>query len=140
MPEKRDINRRLKRLTVKFGDDTPLHVGFTGDISNTGIFLKTNKVYPLNTLLIIELHTPDNIIIEFQGKVMWGKTVPPGLAYTAKKVGMGIKIMKFLKGEEEYRRLVEISHHYKEIKVKAKVEVRFLRSFLNLDLNLILFL
>ena len=111
MPEKRDINRRLKRLTVKFGDDTPVHVGFTGDISNTGIFLKTNKIYPLNTVLIIELHTPDDTIIEFQGKVMWGKTVPPGLAYTAKKVGMGIKIMKFLKGEEEYRRLVEISHH-----------------------------
>ena len=111
MPEKRDINRRLKRLTVKFGDDTPVHVGFPVYIANTGISIKTNNIYPLNTLLFIELHPPDNTIIEFQGKVMWGKTVPPGLAYTAKKVGMGIKIMKFLKGEEEYRRLVEISHH-----------------------------
>lgn len=50
MPEKRNNKRHLKRLNLMFGTDKPYHVGFTVDISETGIFLKATKVYPSNTI------------------------------------------------------------------------------------------
>lgn len=94
-----------------FGQDKPSHLGFTVDISDTGIFLKSAKVYPPDTILTIELSTPDNHIVEFQGQVMWAKTVPPNLIHIVKKAGMGIRIKNFLRGKQEYHKLVEASHH-----------------------------
>lgn len=65
MAEKRIIKRRLKRLTLMFGTDKPTHLGFTVDISDTGIFLKAIKVYPPGTILNMELSIPDGGVAEF---------------------------------------------------------------------------
>lgn len=111
MAEKRIIKRRLKRLTLMFGPDKPTHLGFTVDISDTGVFLKAIKVYPPGTILNMELSIPDNGVAEFQGKVMWAKAVPSNMIHIVKKAGMGVRIIKFLKGEKEYLNLVEMSHH-----------------------------
>lgn len=110
--EKRGIKRRLKRVTVIFGNEKPVYHGFTVDISDTGIFLKSNKVFPPSTIIHIELSIPDDGVAVFHGLVMWAKTVPPNLIHVVKKAaGMGIKITQFLSGEEEYHKLVEESHH-----------------------------
>lgn len=112
MAEKRIIKRRLKRLSLMFGPDKPTHLGFTIDISDTGMFLKAVKIYPPGTTLNIELSIPDNGgVAEFHGKVMWAKAVPANLIHIVQKAGMGIRIIKFLKGREEYLKLVEASHH-----------------------------
>jgi Tfp pilus assembly protein PilZ len=111
MPEKRDIRRGLKRLDVMFGPDKPINTGFTIDISNTGVFIKSTKVYQIGTLLFVEITTPEKHIVAFEGIVMWSKAVPQQFAYTVKKAGMGVKITKFLQGKQEYHKLVSLSHH-----------------------------
>lgn len=112
MAEKRIIKRRLKRLSLMFGPDKPAHLGFTIDISDTGIFLKAVKVYPPGTILNVEISIPDDGgVAEFQGQVMWAKAVPANLIHIVKKAGMGVRIIKFLKGRDEYLKLVEVSHH-----------------------------
>lgn len=112
MAEKRVIKRHLKRLALMFGPDKPTHLGFTIDISDTGIFLKAVKVYPPGTILNVELSIPDNGgVAKFQGQVMWAKAVPANLIHIVQKAGMGIRIIKFLKGLDEYLKLLETSHH-----------------------------
>ncbi|HSG06131.1 MAG TPA: PilZ domain-containing protein [Nitrospiria bacterium] len=90
--EKRDLKRTDKRLFVKFGKDHPEKIGFTGDISSSGIFIKTNSVFNPGTSLMMELTLPDKKILKMQGKVMWAKKVPPSLHRFTKKSGMGVLI------------------------------------------------
>lgn len=106
MAEKRNIRRYPKRLQLRFGQDGPLHVAFTGDISTTGLFVKTTRPYPPATSLDIELITKDNSIINIKGVVMWAKTAPMSLSHLA-KAGMGIKIARILTGQEIYKRLLD---------------------------------
>jgi len=110
--EKRAIKRRFRRLNAVFGESEPVYHGFTIDISEAGIFLKSNKVFPPRTVLNVELSLPDNVVVIFQGMVIWAKLVPPHLVHVVKKAGgMGIRIIKFVGGEREYHKLVEESHH-----------------------------
>lgn len=110
--EKRAIKRRSRRLNAVFGEAEPIYHGFTVDISEEGVFLKSNKVFPPKTVLNIELSLPDNSVAIFQGRVIWAKIVPPHLVHIVKKIaGMGIRIIKFIGGEREYYKLVEESHH-----------------------------
>ncbi len=111
MAKKRVINRHLKRMNVLFGTDKPVFQGFTVDISDTGIFLKSIKVYPPGSVITVEIHIPDCGVIEFQGRIMWAKTVPSNMINIVKKAGMGGKIINFLKGENEYEKLVKAFHY-----------------------------
>ncbi len=90
--EKRDRRRADKRLFVKFGKDTPEKVGFTGDISFNGIFIKSSTVFNPGTTLKIEITLPDKTVVPLQGKVMWAKKVPPSLHRLTKKSGMGVLV------------------------------------------------
>lgn len=111
MAEKRVINRHLKRMNVLFGADKQVFHGFTVDISNTGIFLKSVKIYPPGSVITVEIHIPDGGVMEFQGRVMWAKAVPSNMINIIKKAGMGVKIISFLKGEDEYHKLVKACHY-----------------------------
>lgn len=94
-----------------FGTDKPVFHGFTVDISNTGIFLKSVKVYTPGSVVAVEIHIPGCGVVEFHGRVMWAKAVPSNMINIIKKAGMGVKIINFLKGEDEYRKLVKELHH-----------------------------
>ncbi len=92
--EKRDRKRNDKRLYVKFGEASPEKIGFTGDISLDGIFIKSNTVFNPGTTLKIELTLPDKKVLQIVGKVMWAKKVPPSLHRFTKKSGMGILLQE----------------------------------------------
>ncbi|HBO84581.1 MAG: pilus assembly protein PilZ [Deltaproteobacteria bacterium GWC2_42_11] len=105
MPQKRNLKRYNKRLSLKFGIEEPVRTGYTEDISNDGLFVKTVNAYPPMTRLNIEITLPDKNIVKAEGVVMWLKKVPPSLVYMVKKSGMGIRITKITEGEELYRKL-----------------------------------
>jgi Tfp pilus assembly protein PilZ len=90
--EKRDNRRLDKRLFVKFGEQRPEHIGFTGDVSNTGLFIKSNTIFRPGTLLHVELSLPDETVIRLNARVMWAKKVPPNLMRFVKKSGMGVQL------------------------------------------------
>ncbi len=91
--EKRRAKRLVLRLFVKYGVDRMPYVGFTEDLSPTGIYLKSNVVFPPKTQLTLKLALPDSQIAHLTGKVMWEKKIPPTEA-GSEKTGMGIRILK----------------------------------------------
>jgi len=90
--EKRGKDRVSKRLFVKFGLEKPDKVGFTEDISPSGLFIKTSTVLPPGTSLRIELELSDHRFVLLAGEVVWAKKVPQHLLRLAKKSGMGIRL------------------------------------------------
>ncbi|MBI3811715.1 MAG: PilZ domain-containing protein [Nitrospirae bacterium] len=104
--EKRSKDRIGKRLIVKFGTVKPDRLGFTEDLSPTGLFIKTGIVSPPGTALRIELTLPDDRTILMAGVVMWAKQVPHSLLRFTKKNGMGLRLTQ--SGDDYKRFLAEI--------------------------------
>lgn len=102
MADKRYNGRKRKRLALSFGiGDATGRRAFTEDISPLGLFIKTANVCNPNTLLKIELLV-DTEPICFDARVMWAKRVPQNLFHLAKKGGMGVRIIRFNSGKEQY--------------------------------------
>ena len=107
MVEKRKTGRSKKRLSLRFGTDTPSRLAFTEDVSPRGLFIKTPNLCPPGTLIQIELELPDSEPVFLEGMVKWSKKVPPQVIHLVRKSGMGIKITQFIAGEERYRRFID---------------------------------
>jgi PilZ domain len=90
--EKRPALRVFKRLFVRFGKELPTYVGYTMDISATGLFIKSSAIFPPQTVLKIALTLPDDRVVLLSGQVMWAKRVPPQLASLVRKNGMGVRL------------------------------------------------
>lgn len=103
-------NRKRKRLSLKFGPETPDRLAFTEDISPEGMFIKTAYICKPGSTVLIEIILPDNTSATLEGKVMWAKKVQPNMIRLVTKCGMGIRIMRYVSGEENYRRLYEELH------------------------------
>jgi hypothetical protein len=111
MSEKRDLIRLKKRLSLKFGFDAPTKVAFTEDLSHDGIFVKTVYPSPPGSRVHIELTMPDGNIVKMMGMSRWRKSAPPQMIHLVKKNGMGIKILKFISGEESYLLFIAKQNH-----------------------------
>ena len=103
--DKRNLRRHRKRLQIKFGVETAGRFGFTEDLSETGIFIKSAVVQNPNSILKLELTTTGGEVISMEGRVMWAKKVPPNLLRRLKG-GMGVRILRFINGEATYRHLL----------------------------------
>ena len=102
---KRSRTRYGKRLFVKYGRDSTDKIGFTGDLSATGLFIKTSAVYRPGTEIHVEITLPDQKTINIRGKVMWAKQVPPSLLRISKKSGMGVQVTK---ADSDYYAFLEL--------------------------------
>jgi Tfp pilus assembly protein PilZ len=104
--DKRDLKRHKKRIQLRYGLEGPDKIGFTEDISDTGIFIKSPLVVNPGKTIYVEFRLQDNSSILVKGRVMWAKRVPQSLLRKVKG-GMGIHILSFEQGEEQYRQLCE---------------------------------
>ena len=103
--DKRDETRRSRRFQLRFGlEQPPDKLGFTEDISETGIFIRSPQVIQPGKLLFVEIRLKDESTILFKGRIMWAKRVPKTLMNKVKG-GMGVRILSFEHGEEEYREI-----------------------------------
>ena len=105
MREKRIFKRRRRRFALRFGIEEPNRLAFTEDISSDGMFIKTTNIPPPGSLIKVNLILPDEQIVSFEGRVMWAKKVPPQMIHLVKKSGLGVRIERFVNGEELYQRL-----------------------------------
>jgi len=99
--------RHKKRLSVRFGVGDVNRVAFTEDISMNGIFIRSLNVCTPNTKIKLEFVLDDEHKVALEGRVMWAKKVPQNLFHLVKKSGMGVHIVRFLSGEEHFRRYCE---------------------------------
>ena len=91
--EKQKQVRRTKRIGIRFGVDRPSQLGFTIDVSEAGLFVKTTTVYPVQTPLVLEMRLPGQEALSLRGHVTWAKRIPPQLARHLKKAGMGVELL-----------------------------------------------
>ncbi|MBN2644127.1 MAG: pilus assembly protein PilZ [Desulfuromonadaceae bacterium] len=96
MPDKRGKPRYRKRLRVLYGPEIPSKVGFTSNVSETGLCIQNFVVYPPGTMLLMEAELPDGEIVRMEGRVQWARKVPPALLRKVKYAGMGIRIVNFI--------------------------------------------
>jgi hypothetical protein len=102
---KRVLDRVKKRVTVRYGREAAEKLGFTEDLSPSGIFVKTAHIMPPGSPIRIDFELGGDGLVQVEGMVVWAKKVPPELTRLVKKSGMGVRIKRFLHGEEAYLRL-----------------------------------
>jgi uncharacterized protein (TIGR02266 family) len=88
----RVIERAKARVTCRFGANGADRTGFTKNVSETGLFLKTNQVFPPGTTIHVTLQFPDREFA-FWATVVWAKKVPPNLAHIL-ECGMGVRFIE----------------------------------------------
>jgi len=99
-------NRIRSHLTARFGTYDIDQIGFTENISASGILLKAARLFPVETQLKIELLTDGNQDIRFVGIVRSSKRVRSNLVSSDIDAGMGIEILRFFSGQAYYDRLL----------------------------------
>jgi PilZ domain len=87
---KRKYPRFVKRLQIKFNADHFSFTGISSDVSENGIFIRTNKGLSPNTIIDIEMIMPDNKISKLKGIVMRTIKTP----FSSIKNGMGVQLLE----------------------------------------------
>jgi hypothetical protein len=101
--EKRTGKRFFKETSIRFGEKTPEHIGLTHDVSLTGIFIKSSRIYPPETHLVLEIEKHNGTKFQHKGVVRRAKRVPPGIARVTQKSGMWVSLTEH---PEEYREFI----------------------------------
>lgn len=84
--------RHRRRVEVHYtAKGRPEQIGFSGNISASGMMLRTPQVAPPGTILRLEVRFPQRTIV-LTGRVMWARTGPLSWLSTG-KIGMGIKFV-----------------------------------------------
>ena len=94
-------------MAVKFGHDKLEHIGYLSDVSSQGFFVESRIIYKTGVELNCELTTRSGEIILIEGRVQWAKKGAMRHNHIMKS-GMGIYILKFLKGEDLYLTLHDL--------------------------------
>lgn len=91
MMERRKSERVVKRLEVKFQTAVE-NTAITNDLSETGMFINTNKGVPPGSILNIKLNLPNSQELFLTGKVVRSMRSTSGLIGEMKS-GMGIQLI-----------------------------------------------
>jgi hypothetical protein len=106
MAEKRCTERYPKKIPVKFGFGNLLNNGEIENISLSGIFMHTDAIYATRTVIKIEYNLPKYNIVGICGEVKWKRASTSQWIQTGKKNGLGIRIVKFYSGEQNYNEMI----------------------------------
>ena len=84
--------RSRRRLTVHYGAGEARHIGYSGNISQTGMMIRTTRVFEPGTMLSLEIGLLAGTL-RLQGRVIWARVgevrwLPTG------KIGMGIRFVE----------------------------------------------
>jgi hypothetical protein len=94
---KQSSRRARRRIEVRYGPDEPQYIGYSGNVSHSGIMVRAIRVFAPGTRLNLELKFPDGSF-KVCGEVVWAREGPVQLLSTG-RVGMGIN---FLQPSEEF--------------------------------------
>ena len=103
MPKGKQSSRRARRrIEVRYGPEEPQFIGYSGNVSRSGIMVRAVRVFPPGTFLHLELKFPDGSF-KTRGEVVWAREGPVQLLSTG-RIGMGIN---FLHPPEDFLRYLE---------------------------------
>jgi hypothetical protein len=88
--DRRRHPRFIKRLTAKFMVDYHNSTGISSDISENGIFIRTNKGLAPSSVITIHMIMPDNRVCVLTGLVIRTIKTP----FPSIRNGMGIELLE----------------------------------------------
>jgi PilZ domain-containing protein len=93
MPKGKQTSRRARRrIEVRYGPDEPQFIGYSGNVSRSGIMVRAIRVFAPGTVLHLELKFPDGTF-RLRGEVVWARQGPVQFLSTG-RVGMGINFLE----------------------------------------------
>jgi uncharacterized protein (TIGR02266 family) len=91
-PERRINDRAQINVEIGLRTETNFFVGFSGDISEGGLFLTTVSLLPIGTPVTLSFTFPGGIEIEAEGRVAWTRE---GVTFDSElNAGMGIRFTR----------------------------------------------
>lgn len=92
MPRAQQSSRRARRrLEVRFGPEGPNYLGYSRNLSRTGMMIGTLKVFAPGTVLDLKLTLGDETI-RCKAEVIWAREGPAQWLNHG-RVGMGIRFL-----------------------------------------------
>lgn len=91
-------------MRLRFGEEYPYYQAFTANVSATGMAIHTTRVISPQKPVFLELEL-DGEIVQLQARVRWARRVPPNLLHKVNHAGMGVEILRFLRGDDAYLQL-----------------------------------
>ncbi len=110
--------RFTKRLEVKFSSGKDTYKGILSNLSQSGLFIRTNRGFAPGTIIAIELIMPDGTISVLKGIVR--RTVKTSLAI---KNGMGIELIE---QDSTYMNFINSFHEKTGTPLEKKAPEEFL--------------
>jgi hypothetical protein len=86
----RNGQRRRNRIAVRFGLEGAEKLGFTRDVSERGLFVKSHNVFRTGTRMQVRVRVADRPV-DMWARVVWSKAVPRSIAH-AEDSGMGLEL------------------------------------------------
>lgn len=84
---RRKADRKSKRIVIRFGVDGPVNMGYTKDVSATGLRLEARKIFPAGTLLRMTVGDLPDVL---WGRVKWAHAVHTSMLASGRLPTMGI--------------------------------------------------
>jgi len=106
MADQRFAKRYPEKIPVKFGFGYLYENGETENISFSGMFINTAVFYATRTVIKIEYILPKSIVVGIHGEVRWKRGSSSQWIQSAKKNGLGIRIVKFYSGEKIFQEMI----------------------------------
>ena len=72
-----------------------------------GLFIISGQPERPGTQLLLEITLPNEELVIAQALVCWAKKVPANLVRIANKGGMGVRIIRFVSGEQQHQAFVD---------------------------------
>lgn len=92
MPRPQQLSRRARRrVEVRFGPEGPDYLGYSRNLSRTGMMIGTLKVFAPGTVLELKL-TLGEQIVSCRAEVVWAREGPVQWLNNG-RVGMGIRFL-----------------------------------------------
>jgi uncharacterized protein (TIGR02266 family) len=92
MPKgKQSSKRARRRVEVRYGPDDPQFIGYSGNVSRTGIMIRAIRVFAPGTVLNLDLKFPD-AAFRVRAVVVWAREGPVQFLSTG-RVGMGVTFL-----------------------------------------------
>ena len=89
--EQRRSPRVRSRLPVRYGYVTVDRSAVAENVSEGGLFIRTNQVLPVGSQITMEIEFPERTVIH-TGEVLWAIRVPEHMAQSM-DCGMGIRFL-----------------------------------------------
>lgn len=87
----RKVLRTKRRLRVTFAQGDARRVGYTKNLSESGLYVETNQAPPPDVILDVEIEAPDRTFA-MRVRVVWSRRYPPRFAHVMRG-GMGCRFL-----------------------------------------------